>query len=170
MNSIESDDEDEQERRVDFGFEYVVIPEISLLGGAGYENFDFGPSRERIEGVTWSAGVRLRPGPRLEISASYGQRFGGKVVDATVDYAITERTTFTGSIINSLDEPQDEFGRNTSSIGVDDQGGFIDTRSGQPFDQNAGGLGVTNERRRTTSYNAALSTILGRNTFGLSYG
>lgn len=169
VNTVEADDADEKERSASLGLEFVVTREVSLLGGVGYEKFDFGANRKGIEGVTWNAGLRLRPGPRLDISGTYGQQFGANVFDVTVDYAVTARTTFVASITNALDEPQDEFGRSTSSIGIGEDEGFIDTRSGQSFDPNTGDLGVRNERQRTTTYSASLNTILGRNTFGLSY-
>src|SRR3546814_11233216 len=52
------------------------------------------------------AGLRLKPGPRLTMEATYGQRFEEQNIGAKVDYQITSRTTFNASYSQELTTQQ----------------------------------------------------------------
>ena len=164
----ESDDENELERRADVNLEYVVDRHLSVLGSAGFEDFDFGAGRAGISEPTWSAGLRIRPGPKTEIQGTFGRRFGGQSINASLRHDITSRTSLTVSVATTLDEPQSRFSRDLSFISVDAQGNLIDARTGQPFSANTNALGFSNERQRTTTYTATLSTTRGRNAFTIA--
>jgi len=167
-NDIETNDEDELERRADGNFEVVIDPSFSLLASGGYESLDFGGTRDDIEEPTWNGGFRWKPSSRTEIEARYGRRFGGEFKEASAHYDITPRTTLSGTLTTSLDEPQSRSSNNVSFIGVDASGNLIDTRTGEPFDATAGNLSLSDERQRTTTYTTRLTSEIGRNTFSLA--
>src|SRR3546814_5362030 len=91
------------------------------------------------------AGLRLKPGPRLTMEATYGQRFEEQNIGAKVDYQITSRTTFNASYSQEPTTQQQLLLNDLSFIGLDENGNLIDTSTGLPLGSSFRRFGLRDE-------------------------
>lgn len=146
--------------------EYAVARWLSILGSGGYQHFDDGDPTNDIDAPTWNAGVRLRPGPRTNIEATYGVRDDETSLAASLSYRLSARTTFTASYDERLQTGQDRIARDLSFVTVDPAtGALIDSRTGLPFDPNTATTSLVNDTERTKTLRLALVGTRGRNSF-----
>ncbi|MFQ5785480.1 MAG: outer membrane beta-barrel protein, partial [Alphaproteobacteria bacterium] len=111
---------------------------------------------------------RLRPGPRTELFATYGESDDQENLDLTFRYDVTTRTRLFASYAETLDTSQGRLSQTLSFIGTDPvTGEIIDTRTGLPFDPNANPQTIRNETTRTKTLSIGVSGSRNRNTFGL---
>jgi len=167
--SERQNDDNVSRRAANVDLEYVVFRSFSLLGSGGYEKFDDGDPGNDVNGATWQAGFRWRPGPRTEISLEYGENDGDESFTGDLRYQITPRTTLRASYSEQLTVGQERLVQDLSFIGTDpNTGALIDTRTGLPFDPNASTTTLSNDTERTKVFRLALLGSRGRNTFSVS--
>ncbi len=130
-NREEQDDREQQTYR--FDTETFVSREVTILAGIGYENIKDAELTNQPKGMIWDAGLRLTPGPKLTMEATYGERYEEQNIGARLDYKITSRTTLNASYTQTLTTEQQLLLSDLSFIGVDENGNLIDTRTGLPL-------------------------------------
>lgn len=166
--SKRTDDTDVTRRDANIGLEYIVVRSFSLLGSAGYQFFDDGTPENEVDSPSWRAGFRWRPGPRLDLSAGYGESDDETSFDGRMTYRIGPRTTVFANYRERLETGQERLARDLSFIGIDpDTGELVDTRTGLPFDPNTSLTEISDRTERTRTARAGLSGVRGRNTFSM---
>lgn len=145
--------------------ETLINRQFSLLGGVGYEKIEDDSLSDEPNGFIWDAGFRWRPGPKLALRATYGERFDEQNIDASLDYKITSRTTFTASYSQTLTTEQELFLSDLGFVGVDDEGNLIDTRTGLPISSESSLFGLSDDTFRRDLFSARFSTSRERNTY-----
>ena len=145
--------------------ETVVDRRFSLLGGIGYEKIQDDSLDDEPKGIIWDAGFRLRPGPKLTLRATYGERFDEQNINADLDYKITSRTSLSASYSQTLTTEQELFLSDLGFIGVDDDGNLIDTRTGLPIDPDSSLFGLSDDTFRRDLFTARFSTSRERDTY-----
>lgn len=112
--------------------EYVIDRQWSLLGTVGHDDINDPDFRnEDLEGPFWNVGFAARPNRRLTSEVRFGRRFGDDELLFRLDYDISERASLQASFDRTLETEEQLFLRDLSFLGVDDQGNFIDLRTGQ---------------------------------------
>lgn len=126
-------DEDRETQTYRLDTSTFISRQVTLLGGIGYEKIKDDSLSEEPNGIIWNAGLRLRPGPKLTMEATYGERFDEQNINGSIDYQITTRTSFNASYSQDLTTQQQLLLNDLSFIGVDENGNLIDTRTGLPI-------------------------------------
>ena len=161
--------EDTSRREASLGLEYIVDRSFSLLGGAGYQSFDDGDEENDIDGPTWDAGFRWRPGSRTDITVTYGRTDDRNSLNADARYQITPRTSAFVTYQEVLETGQERRAGDLDFIGTDpNTGALIDTRTGLPFDAQTNITTVDDDTQRTKTLSVGVSGTRGRNTFALT--
>ena len=167
--SDREDDDGVSRRNASLDLEYVVDRSLTLLGSTGYEFFDDGDSTNDIDGLTWLAGFRWRPGPRTDFTLTYGQRDDNKSLASSLQYQISPNTSLFASYSESLETGDERLLEDLASIGVDpDTGALIDTNTGLPFDSSSSTTTIDSGTQYTKTFATGLTGVRGRNTFGVT--
>ena len=147
---------------------YRVNRFIQLLGSGGYEEINDDDIQDDRDGLFWSGGVRLTPGPRTELRVEYGRRFDDDVWSGDFTYRFSPRTTITASYGEDILTGQEVLPDRRNRFIRDDQGNLVDPATGLPPDPNDPLLDLTEDAFRQRQLTVALSGTRGRNTFNLS--
>jgi uncharacterized protein (PEP-CTERM system associated) len=167
--SKRDNDDDVSRRNATLDLEYAVDRSFSVLGSGGYQFFDDGDSTNDIDGPTWRAGFRWRPGPRTDLTATYGRSDGVNSFAANLQYQITPQTRLFASYDEVLETGDERLNADLASIGSDpDTGALLDTRTGLPFDASSSTTTVDSDTTRTKTFSTGLTGVRGRNTFGIT--
>ena len=149
--------------------EYIVDRTFTVLGGVGYQEFDDGDATNEVSGVIWDAGFRWRPGPRTDVTVTYGRRDDSNSFTANGRHRITPQTSVFASYDEVLETGQERLAQDLSFISTDpNTGQLIDSRTGQPFDPQTSITTVDDDTQRTKTFRAGIAGTRGRNTFGLT--
>lgn len=132
--TTEGDDSDREQQTYRYDTSTFITREVTVLAGIGYEQIKDPELSDEPKGIIWNAGLRLTPGPKLTMEATYGERYEEQNIAARLDYKITSRTTLNGSYTQTLTTEQQQLLNDLSFIGVDENGNLIDTRTGLPLD------------------------------------
>ena len=94
---------------VQFEGRYFLTRRFALSGAFGYDELDTNTGVATsffddgdLSGVFWRAGVAVRPGPKSFLRVEYGRRFDDDFIDATAQYQISRRFTFTAGANRSF--------------------------------------------------------------------
>lgn len=147
--------------------EYRVNRQFSLIATSGYEDIDDSTLSDRPKGFIWSAGFRAQPGPRTNLSATYGKRFEEDNISVEAEYRISERTSVNVSYTQTLRTTQSLAQNNLQFIGADEDGNLVDNRTGQSFDPIDPAFGLNDNAFRRDRFSAILSGSRGRNSFNV---
>lgn len=138
---------------------------FSLLAGIGYEKIEDNSLDQQPDGIIWDAGFSWRPGPKLSLQATYGERFDEQNINASLDYKFSNRTTLSASYSQTLTTQQELLLSDLSFIGFDDEGNLVDTRTGLPITSTESLFGLSNQTFRRDVLTARFSTTRERNTY-----
>lgn len=164
-----TDAEDISRQEGDLDLEYAIDHSFSLLAGAGYQTFDDGEVRNEIDGPTWRAGFRWRPGPRTDLRVTYGHRDDDENANVEFSYAVSPRTKIIAGYSRIIETSQERLERTLSRIDLGPEtDDLIDTQTELAFDPNPNPFGIDNTTTRTESFRAGLNGSRGRNVFGLN--
>jgi uncharacterized protein (PEP-CTERM system associated) len=164
LEKTAGDDEDRETQTYRLDTSTFISRQVTLLGGIGYERIKDASLNEEPKGIIWNAGLRLKPGPRLTMEATYGERFEQQNIGADVNYQITSRTTFNASYSQDLTTQQQLLLNDLSFIGVDDEGNLIDTRTGLPIGS-IDLFSLSDDTFRRDIFSARLATNRGRDRY-----
>jgi uncharacterized protein (PEP-CTERM system associated) len=161
----EDDDDDFTRFTTVLDTEVVVSREFSLLGSVGFERIEEETLSEEPDGLIWSVGFAVRPNQRLSASATYGRRFEDDIYSFDMRYEITERSIFQARFDRTLETEETLFLNDLSFLGVDQQGNFVDTRTGLPLREDVELFGLEDEVFFTDRFTADLNLVRGRNRY-----
>ncbi len=138
---------------------------FSLLAGAGYEKIDDNSLDDEPNGFIWDVGFNWQPGPKLTLTATYGERYDEQNINASLDYKFSERTTLSASYTQTLTTQQELLLNDLSFVGFDDEGNLIDTRTGLPATSTESLFGLSNATFRRDIFSARFETSRQRDTY-----
>lgn len=148
---------------------YAVTHWAQTFVTFGHEDISYSnTSFNRIDDITWGAGVTVEPNPDSDITVSYGHQNGANSIQAAGHYALTARTTIAASYGETLGTQLEQVGQQLQVGIIGPNGQFIDGANGLPLLFNVYALQVVPEvfRYRTFSFNA--QTVLDRDSFNLT--
>lgn len=167
--SFRKEAEDVSRWNVGTNVEYAVMRTFSLLGGIGYEHFDDGDVVNDIDGVTWDAGFRWRPGPRTDLRLTYGRSDGEQRFDGDATYRITPRSILRASYTDRLLTGQDRILADLGAIAFDPTTfTLVDLATGLPFDPRVRGTSLVDETERVQTFLLGMDLVRGRNRYLVS--
>lgn len=136
-----------------FNADYQINRFLAAIGRVGWQKRDGDGEFNQFEGIIWSVGGRLTPGPRTVVQVTYGKEFFGNVWDASASYQITPNMLFTAT----YNEQYQTFAQN--ALDNTGNGGVIDDQ-----------FLITQEFARFRQYNASLTGTRGRSTITINMG
>lgn len=162
------DDPSDERTTVNFDLSYAVDTRLSVNASAGYEVIKDDSLFDAPKGVIWSVGGSYRPSPKTDVSLSYGQRFEQSNVAMSARYSPTGRTSFVSTFSQTLNNSERRLADSLDFIFVDENGDFLDDRTGLPFDPTEPGLSFDSGTVRQDSFRLTMSGSRGRNSYSLS--
>ena len=145
----------------------VVDPTFSLLATGGYNAFDDNDGEDFSEPI-WQAGFLWTPTRRTELRAQFGRRSGFISPSVFLRYDVGTRTQFTAEYSEGLGTGQSGLIDTLSTIGQDEEGRQVNTRTRRTFQATNGAISLDDDTARTKTGTATLSTAFGRNTATLA--
>lgn len=151
--------------------EYAINRMFSVLGSAGYEDLNDNTVTDDDElfGEIWTVGARWRPGPRTNLSFEYGQRYDDDFYRGNGSFQFSPTLRANVSYNITVDIEQSAADNAFLFIGQDEEGNFIDTRTGLPIDVVDSDFDLTDQDTvlRNETFTASLSGNRGRNRYGI---
>ena len=143
---------------------------FSLITSLGWESIDDPTLNEEPEGIIWEAGFSAQPSSRSSIEVTVGDRFESTTYGLDASYRFSSRSSMSASYSETITSSQEQRNDNLDFLISDGSGGFIDSRTLQPFDASSSDLGFQtslfrqkvlgitfNTTRRRGSYSAGLN-------------
>lgn len=140
---------------------------FDLLASGGYEKFRNVGFTIDNKAATWDVGARLRPGPRTDITARFGRRFGDGIWSLNGRYTMSPRTAVIVEYREDIDTTQLRLGRRLGNITVGNNGTLIDPTTGVLFDPNDPGFDLGNQPFRSKRFSMSLAGSRKQNTFNV---
>ena len=132
--------------------QYVDRILFQPIATIGYETFEDETLADEPDGLIWSVGGLLQPGPRTSIRITHGRRYDDPNTSVEATYDITSRTKLGLSVDQSLETTQ---GLAISELSADEP----------PLDPASRGFSLTNNTFKQTDITAFLDAERGRNTY-----
>jgi hypothetical protein len=135
----------------------------------GHENITYTQSHfSDIDDFTWSFGTDLRPNPDSDINVSYGHQNGFNALQATGRYALTARTTISGSYSNTLGTQLEQQANEVQLGLIGSNGQFINGANGAPLLFNVFEAEEVPTVFKYNTFDLNVQTVLDRDTVSLS--
>jgi hypothetical protein len=107
---------------------YAISRELSLLGNFGYESLTSNqPLLKSLVGPVAMGGLRVTFTNAFEADATAGWRYNSNSYTGNLRYAVGPYTTILGSYTDSVNTPAGLLSGGFGQIGVNGQGGFVNT-------------------------------------------
>ena len=138
---------------------------FQINGSINHSSNDFQNEVLAEQGFGWDAGFRWTPGPKLDVTGSFGKQGNRNIWNGVVRYFFSARLDFTGTYTDQITANTIVSNDNLNRLSFDDEFGIVDT-GGLPIDEtdptfsfsdvdfrrrNATGT-FTLRHRRTTSF------------------
>ncbi|HSZ91276.1 MAG TPA: hypothetical protein VK822_18085 [Acetobacteraceae bacterium] len=151
--------------------DYQINVSIDVYGQIGYEDISYsGNSALEIHDITWGVGTVLTPNPDSQLSLGYGHENGANTFTASGHYALTARTILTVSYNNGVGTQLEQVNQQLNQASVANNGSLVNSQSGTQLFVNNNALGVTQGIYRYNYLTFGATTILDRDTFGVTIG
>jgi hypothetical protein len=135
----------------------------------GHENITYTANHfSDIDDFTWSVGTDVRPNPDSDINISYGHQNGFNSLQATGRYALTARTTITGSYNETVGTQLEEQANEVQLGLIGPNGQFINGANGAPLLFNVFEAAQVPTVFKYRTFNLNVQTVLDRDTVSLS--
>ena len=153
--------------RVDY---QINVPSTCMARSAMRISRYSGNSALEIHDITWGVGTVLTPNPDSQLSLGYGHENGANTFTASGHYALTARTILTVSYNNGVGTQLEQVNQQLNQASVANNGSLVNSQSGAPLFVNNNALGVTQGIYRYNYLTFGATTILDRDTFGVTIG
>lgn len=148
---------------------YAANRWATVFGTIGHENITYSQAlAQKINDMTWSAGVTLTPNPDSELTISYGHLNGANSIQASAHYALTARTTISGSYTQSLGTELQQVESQVQFAVIGPNGQFLSGANGQPLIFNALEPNEATAVYRFNTFSLNVQTTLDRDTISLA--
>lgn len=147
---------------------YAANRWATVFGTIGYEDITYSQNlAQKINDMTWSGGVTLTPNPDSELTISYGHQNGSNSIQASAHYALTARTTISGSYTQTLGTELQQVEGELQFGVIGPNGQFINGANGQPLLFNIPVLNNVQAVYRFNTFSMNVQTTLDRDTLSL---
>ena len=123
---------------------YAIDRVWAPTASVGYEQIRNGTLGSQPDGPIGSVGVEITPGPRSKLVLAANHRYDRNYVSGSGSYEITPNLNALASYSEGIQTTQDQLINNTSTLGVDDYGNFVDTRTDLPYSPRNSLFGLNN--------------------------
>jgi hypothetical protein len=148
---------------------YAANRWATVFGTIGHENISYPQAlAQKINDMTWSVGVTLTPNPDSDLTISYGHQNGANAVQASVHYALTARTTVSGSYAQTLGSELQQIESQVQFGVIGPNGQFISGANGQPLIFNGFEPTDVTAVYRFNTFSMNIQTTLDRDTISLA--
>jgi uncharacterized protein (PEP-CTERM system associated) len=137
--------------------EYAINRFVAARDSIGYEKIKQSDFEGSLDGLTWSVGTRLTPGPRTQLVVDFGQRFGEYVWSANASYNAGESALITFTYAEDIETDQQALDRNLQGLTTSATGEIIDPVTGLPTDPNFGVTDLIDQTARTKNANLTVT-------------
>ncbi|WP_207479369.1 TIGR03016 family PEP-CTERM system-associated outer membrane protein [Arenibaculum pallidiluteum] len=146
---------------------WFLFRQFAVVGSAGYETIESPGLTGPPDGAIWTAGIYTRPGPRTELEARFGHRYGGSIWEGSGSYKLSERVVVRASYGESIETTQ----QSLLSLGyaldpVTNR--IIDPRTSLPVEADAGN-GLFNQVYRSKQGTVSVTAAFSRTEATLAY-
>lgn len=107
---------------------------IQLFGNVNVSSNDLQLAELAEDGFGWEAGFRWTPGPKLDLSVSYGREGEREIWYASVQHFFSARLNFTGSYTDRITANTIVSNDNLNNLSFNDEFGIVNTES-LPIDE-----------------------------------
>lgn len=146
---------------------YIFNRKITVAGSVGYEKTNLQTITFDQEGLTWSAGIDFKPGPRTSLSARYGRRLRSDVYSASFQYLLTRYATITASYQDRFQTSQQLLSDIIGGSQFDDDGSLVD-QNGLPVIVGSPGFSLTDRDFRSRRGSGGLTYQRSKTTFSIT--
>lgn len=152
------------ENRID----YAINSSISVYGMAGWEYIVYsGTNQLNINDMTWGFGTTLTPNPDTSVTIGYGHESGRNSLTFNGRYALTARTTLTGSYTSGVGTQLEQIARQLDLGAVGNNGNLVNSQNGGPLFTGNNALGIAPGVYRFSTLTLGANTVLDRDTITL---
>ena len=145
---------------------YAVNPWAMVFVSIGHEDISYSQRGARnISGLTWQVGTTLEPNPDSQITVSYGHQNGTNAIQGTGHYALTARTTITGSYTNTIGTALEQAQHQLQQEAIGSNGQPINGANGAPLVINQYVQGNVQAVYRYSTISFNVQTTLDRDVF-----
>lgn len=145
---------------------YALSRVWALTGSVGHENIAYGGTTPlRINGITWSGGVRVTPDQDTVLSLSYGKKSGHPSLSMSARAQLSPRTRISAQYIEALGSQAEGFQNALAGSSIDSGGTSISNATGEPIGLNGNFNGVQGGLTRSKVASITLSWLLNRDAF-----
>lgn len=143
-----------ERRLAQVSLQYVDRILFQPTASIGYEKIDDNSLVDQPDGLIWSLGGVLEPGPRMRVQFSYGRRYGDPNTSLDASYELGPRTTISAGYSEVLETSQS---LSLAELAVQNPG----------LTRQDSGFSLTNNAFRQSEFTANLNAERGRNTYRL---
>ncbi len=131
----------------------------------GWQRIDYsGSNRLSINGPVWQIGTTLTPNPDTQLTFGYGRLDGTTSFRFNGHYALTARTTLTGSYRTGITTQTGLTTAQLNAAAVANNGGLVNSQTGGTLFQGSNALGVSTGIFKFSTLTLGAATILDRDT------
>lgn len=159
-------EDDADQAQVELTWAYPLNHSLFALAAVGWDYFDDGIPENEVSAPSFAGGVRWTPSPRLNLTATAGQKYDRLSVFLNADWALSAKTRFFASLEDGLTSGTQAVLRSTSFLEIDPETGqFIDERTGTTFNPAFPGT-IDDNTTFIRDFVIGGSTIQGRSVYG----
>jgi uncharacterized protein (PEP-CTERM system associated) len=147
---------------------FAVSRAVNVFASAGWESIDYGAGNRSIHDMTWSVGGNWTPNEDSRISLSYGHQEGADSIQGDGYYALSARTSISGSYSSMVGTQLDNLQRQLNNAAVGNTGTLVNGQDGLPLFGPTNALGVQNGVFRTNTLSMSIQTTIERDSLSLS--
>ena len=149
--------------------DYALNRTVSVYGDLGWERINYSGSNQlNINGPTWGLGTTLTPDPDTSVTLGYGRQNGTTAFTFDGHYALTARTTLTGSYHNGITTQTGMIRNQLNLAAVSNNGSLVNRQTGAPLFLSNNALGVSPGIYRFSILSLGATTVLARDTITLT--
>ena len=147
---------------------FAVSHALTTFVSLGWESLDYGTGTRSIHDITWSAGGTWNPNEDSKITLSYGHQQGADSLQGDGYYALSPRTSISGSYSTTVGTQLENLQRQLNSAAIGNAGGLVNGADGSPLFGPTNALAVQNGVFRTNTLSLSLQTSVDRDNMSLS--
>ncbi|HEY1932179.1 MAG TPA: hypothetical protein VGG99_09225 [Acetobacteraceae bacterium] len=149
--------------------DYAINSSISVYGTLGWEYVDYsGANRLNLDDMTWSFGTTWTPNQDSSITIGYGHQNGTNSLTFNGRYALTARTTVTGSYTNGIGTQLEQVAGQLDLGAVGNNGDLLNSQTGGTLFAANNALGVAPGVYRYSTLTLGSTTVLDRDSITLN--
>lgn len=147
---------------------YAINTSVSVYGTIGWEYIKYtGGNRLNIDDMVWQVGGTWTPNADSSITAGYGHQNGQNSLTFSGHYALSARTTITGSYTNGVGTQLEQVAHQLDLGAVGNNGNFLNSQTGGELFAANNAEGVAPGVYQFNTLTLGATTVLDRDSISL---